>query len=179
MKTEGTLLHFRHNLLYGYFALEVGRDFTTEGSFVNAGEVIIFATDPDSIAGDETTTLTINGDYTGIGYPLDPNTNGFLTLLAAGPVGDARMVINGALINYDANTQTLHKTIFAWEAANGASATTTVLGVSGAFDIRASEASLTLFGPNTGFRDRNGRSACAISRRARAHLRRSRFHDDR
>ena len=153
------LAHFRHNLLYGYFDLEVGRNFTTEGSFVNEGEVIIFATDPDSIAGDETTTLTINGDYTGIGYPLDPNTNGFLTLLAAGPVGDAMMVINGALINYDANTRTLHKTIFAWEAANGASATTTVLGVSGAFDIRASEASLLLFGPNTGFRDSSGRSA--------------------
>ncbi|MGH7983645.1 MAG: hypothetical protein ACREFF_10965 [Candidatus Udaeobacter sp.] len=156
---RNALRHFRHNLLYGYFDLEVGRNFTTEGCFVNEGEVVILASDPDSITGDVTTTLTIKGNYTGIGYPLDPNTNGFLTLLAAGPVGDARMVINGALTNYDANTQTLHKTIFAWEAANGASATTTVLGVSGAFDIRTSEASLLLIGPNTGFRDSSGRSA--------------------
>ncbi len=153
------LAHFRHNLLYGYFALEVGRNFTTEGSFVNEGEVVIFATDPGSIAGDETTTLTINRDYTGIGYPLDPNTNGFLTLAAAGPVGDARMVINGTLTNYDANTQTLHKSIFAWHAANGASATTQVLGGGKAIDIVTSEASLLLFGPNTGFRDSSGRNA--------------------
>jgi hypothetical protein len=31
------LAHFRHNLLYGYFDLEVGRNFTTESSFVNEG----------------------------------------------------------------------------------------------------------------------------------------------
>ncbi len=109
------LEHFRHNLLLGYFDLEVGRNFATEGSFVNEGEVVIFATDPDFISGDVTTTLTINGSYTGIGYPLDPITNkGIVSLLAAGPVGDARMVINGALTNYDSDTQTLHKSAFAW-----------------------------------------------------------------
>ncbi len=153
------LEHFRHNLLFGYFDLEVGRNFTTEGSFVNEGEVVIFATDPDSISGDETTTLTINGDYTGIGYPLDPNTNGAASLLAAGPVGDARMVINGALTNYDSDTQTLQKSAFAWQAANGASATTQVLGGDKALEIVTSEASLVLFGPNTGFRDSSGRNA--------------------
>ncbi len=153
------LEHFQHNLLFGYFDLEVGRDLMTEGSFVNEGEVVIFATDPDFIAGDVTTTLTINGDYTGIGYPLDPNTNGAVSLLAAGPVGDARMVINGALTNYDSETQTLHKSAFAWQAANGASATTQVLGGDKVLDIVTSEASLVLFGPDTGFRDSSGQDA--------------------
>lgn len=153
------LEHFQHNLLFGYFDLEVGRDFTTEGSFVNEGEVVIFATDPDFIAGDVTTTLTINGNYTGIGYPLDPDTNGAVSLLAAGPLGDARMVINGALTNYDSGTQTLNESAFAWLAANGASATTQVLGGDKALDIVTSKASLVLFGPNTGFRDSSGRNA--------------------
>ncbi len=153
------LRHFRHNLLFGYFDLEVGRNFTAEGSFVNEGEVVIFATDPDFISGDVTTTLTINRDYTGIGYPLDPNTNGAATLLAAGPVGDARMIINRALTNYDSATHTLDKSVFAWLAANGASATTQVLRGDMALDIVTSNASLILFGPNTGFRDRSGRNA--------------------
>ncbi|MEO7724889.1 MAG: hypothetical protein ABIU29_09425, partial [Chthoniobacterales bacterium] len=153
------LEHFRHNLLLGYFDLEVGRNFTTEGSFVNEGEVVIFATDPDFISGDVTTTLTINGNYTGIGYPLDPNTNGAVSLLATGPVGDARMVIDGALTNYDSDTQTLHESAFAWLAANGASATTQVLAGDKALDIVTSKASLVLFGPNTGFRDSSGRNA--------------------
>ncbi len=153
------LRHFRHNLLGGYFDLEVGRNFTSEGAFINEGEVVVFATDPDFIAGDETTTMTINGDYTGIGDPLDPNTNGVATLLAAGPVGDARMVINGAVTNYDSATRTLHKSRFSWLAAHGASATTQVLGDNRALDIVTSEASLILFGPNTGFRDSGGQNA--------------------
>ena len=156
---RNALRHFRHNLLFGYFDLEVGRDFTTEGCFVNEGEVVIFASDPDSIAGDVTTTLTINGNYTGIGYPLDPNTNGTATLIAAGPAGDARMIINGALTNYDCATQTLDKSAFAWLAANGASATTRVLRGNMPLDIVTSNASLVLFGPNTGFRDSSGRNA--------------------
>ena len=104
----------------GYFDLEVGRNFTTEGSFVNEGLITVFASDPGSVSGDIDTTLTINGSYTGIGYPLDPNTDGQVELLAPGPDGDARMIINGALTNYDAGTQTLHKSIFVWEAAHGA-----------------------------------------------------------
>ena len=156
---RNALRHFRHNLLFGYFDLEVGRDFTTEGCFVNEGEVVILASDPDSIAGDVTTTLTINGNYTGIGYPLDPNTNGTATLIAAGPAGDARMIINGALTNYDCATQTLDKSAFAWLAANGASATTRVLRGNMPLDIVTSNASLVLFGPNTGFRDSSGRNA--------------------
>ena len=69
------------------------------------------------------------------------------------------MIINGALTNYDAGTQTLHKSIFSWEAAHGASATTLVLGGGKPFDIVTSEASLALFGPKTGFRDRCGNNA--------------------
>ena len=69
------------------------------------------------------------------------------------------MIINGALTNYDAGTQTLHKSIFVWEAAHGASATTLVLGGGKPFDIVTSEASLALFGPKTGFRDRCGNNA--------------------
>ncbi len=69
------------------------------------------------------------------------------------------MIINGALTNYDAGTQTLHKSTFAWVAAHGASATTLVLGGGKPFDIVTSEASLALFGPKTGFRDRFGNNA--------------------
>ncbi len=156
---DDALRHFRHNLLYGYLALEVGRDFTTESSFVNEGEIVIFSTDPDFISGDVTTTLSINGNYTGIGYPLDPDTNGAATLSAAGPVGDARMIINAALTNYDSATHTLDKSAFAWLAANGASATTRVLRGNMPLDIVTSNASLVLFGPNTGFRDSSGRNA--------------------
>ena len=162
------ITHFRHNLFDGYFDLEVGRNFTTEGSFINEGFITVFASDPGFVSGDIDTTLTINGSYTGIGYPLDPNTDGQVQLLAPGPDGDARMIINGALTNYDAGTQTLHKSWFAWLAANGASATTLVLGGGKPFDIVTSEASLLLFGPKTGLRDRRGRSAlCNLATSAR------------
>ena len=153
------LAHFRHNAFDGYFDLEVGRDFTTEGAFVNEGGIAIFASDPASVSGDVTTTLTINGNYTGVGYPLDPNTDGLVSLAAPGPMGDARMLINGALTNYDSGTQTLHKSYFGWGAAGGASAVTRVLGGSKPLDIVTSEASLNLFGPNTGFRDKFGNDA--------------------
>jgi hypothetical protein len=63
------------------------------------------------------------------------------------------------LTNYDSGTQTLHKSYFGWEAAGGASAVTRVLGGSKPLDIVTSEASLNLFGPNTGFRDKFGNDA--------------------
>jgi hypothetical protein len=153
------IAHFRHNAFDGYFDLEVGRDFTTEGAFVNEGGIAIFASDPGSVTGDLNTTLMINGNFTDIGYPLDANTDGLIELLAPGPSGDARMIINGALTNYDAGTQTLHKSYFAWVAANGAGATTCVLGGGKPFDIVTSKAALILFGPNTGFRDKFGNDA--------------------
>ena len=153
------LAHFRHNAFDGYFDLEVGRNFTTEGAFVNEGGIAIFASDPASVSGDLNTTLTINGNYTGVGYPLDPNTDGLVSLTAPGPMGDAKMLINGALTNYDSGTQTLHKSYFGWEAAGGASATTRVLGGGKPLDIVTSEAALSLFGPNTGFRDKFGNDA--------------------
>jgi hypothetical protein len=117
------------------FDLEVGRNFTTEGSFVNEGLITVFASEPGFVSGDIDTTLTINGSYTGIGYPLDPNTDGQVELLAPGPDGDARMIINGALTNYNAARKTLNKTWYQWEAANGRSATTQVLGGSRPLDI--------------------------------------------
>ncbi len=153
------IARFRHNLLDGYFDLEVGRNFTTEGSFVNEGLITIFASDPGFVTGDTNTTLTISGNYTGIGYPLDPNTDGLVELLAPGPNGDARMVINGALTNYDAATQTLHKSYWLWEAAGGRSAITKVLGGKAPLDIVTSDASLNIFGPKTGFRDKFGSDA--------------------
>jgi hypothetical protein len=153
------LAYFQNNAFDGYFDLEVGRNFTTEGAFVNAGLITIFASDPGFISGDVTTTLTINGNYTGIGYPLDPNTDGQVELLAPGPQGDARMVINGALTNYNAARKTLNKTWYQWEAANGRSATTQVLGGSRPLDIVTNNASLSLFGPNTGLRDKFGNDA--------------------
>jgi hypothetical protein len=152
------LAHFRHNAFDGYFDLEVGRNFTTEGAFVNEGGIAIFASDPGSVTGDLNTTLTINGNFTDIGYPLDANTDGLIELFAPGPDGDARVIINGALTNYDANTHILNKSYFAWVAANGASAVTRVLG-GRPIDIFTSKAALILFGPNTGLRDSFGNDA--------------------
>jgi hypothetical protein len=153
------LAHFRHNAFDGYFNLEIGRNFTTEGAFVNEGGIAIFASHSGDASGDVNTTLTINGNFTDVGYPLDPNTDGLVELLAPGPKGDARMIINGALSNYEAETQTLHKSYFAWEAANGASAITKVLGGSRPLDIVTSRGALILFGPQTGFRDKFGNDA--------------------
>jgi hypothetical protein len=153
------LRHLQRNAVDGDLDFEVGRNFTTEGSLVNEGEIDVFAKDPAFTSGDVTTRLTINGNYTGLGYPLDPNTVGLANLIAPGPKGDARMIINGALTNYDADSHTLHKTYYGWQAAHGASATTRVLGGSKPLDIVTSEASLNLIGPNTGFRDNCGRDA--------------------
>ena len=150
------LRHFQHNLVNGYFLLDTGRDFTTEGSFINEGEIVI----ESQFAGiDVPTTLTINGDYTGIGFPLDPGTLGLATRGAAGPIADAKMVIRGNLTNYDAARKTLNKTFYQWEAANGRSATTQVLGGSRPLDIVTNNASLNLYGPNTGLRDKFGNDA--------------------
>jgi len=150
------LRNFEHNLLYGIFDFETGRNFMSAGSIVNEGEVHVIS---EFAGADANTTLTINGDYTGIGFPLDPGTLGRALVEAAGPIGDAKMVINGALTNYNAARKTLNKTWYQWEAANGRSATTQVLGGSRPLDIVTNNASLSLFGPNTGFRDKFGNDA--------------------
>jgi hypothetical protein len=152
------LRHLQHNLVDGDLDFEIGHNFTTEGSLINEGEIDLFTKDSPAGPGDVNTTLTINGNYTGIGFPTDPNTLGLVGLYAPGPIGDARVVIEGALTNYDAGTQTLHKSYFVWEAANGASATTRVLG-GRPIDVFTSRASLSLYGPNTGLRDRFGNDA--------------------
>jgi hypothetical protein len=144
------LAHLNHILLGGDFNPRGGRNFTTGGSLVNEGAIFV---DSAGFSGaDAPTTFTVNGNYTGVGYPLDPGTDGLGAVLAPG--ANARMIINGHLTNYDAATQTLHKSIFNWTAANDHSATTRVLSASGPLDIVTSRASLTLIGPNTGFRDK-------------------------
>ena len=150
------LAHLRHILVNGIFDLESGRSFTSAGPVVNEG-VVYLLTNYFGIEGPE--CLTINGDYTTIGYPLDPGTEGFTGLLAAGPVDNAKMVINGRLTNYDAMHRTLNKTYFKWVAANNRSATTQVLGDCRPLDIVTSKGSLILCGPKTGFRDKFGADA--------------------
>ena len=150
------LANLQHILVDGVFDLEQGRNFRSAGPVVNEG-VIYLLTNYFGIEGPE--LLNINGDYTTIGYPLDPGTVGFTGLLAAGPLYNAKMVINGRLTNYDAMHRTLNKTYFKWVAANDRSATTQVLGDSRPLDIVTSKASLILCGPKTGFRDRFGADA--------------------
>ena len=150
------LANLQHILVDGIFDLEQGVNFTSAGPVVNEG-VVYLLTNYFGVEGPE--LLAINGDYTTIGYPLDPDTVGFTGLLAAGPLYDAKMVINGRLTNYDAMTRTLNKTYFKFVAANGRSAETKVLGESGPFDIITSEGSLILCGPKTGFRDKFGADA--------------------
>ncbi len=69
------------------------------------------------------------------------------------------MIINGHLTNYDANTRTLHESVYNWEAGDGHSATTRVLGGDKPLDIVTSRAALALIGPKTGFRDKIGNDA--------------------
>ena len=159
------LANLQHILLLGDFNPRGGRDFTTGGSIVNEGLIVV-----DSIGftnAEAPTTFTVTGNYTGIGFPLD-GTFGQLFVLSPGPTADARVTINGLLTKYDARTRTLHKTNHLWEAANGRSATTQVLGGSSPLDIVTSRAALTLVGPNTGFRDKFGHNALRnLSRSAR------------
>ena len=60
------LAHFRHNAFDGYFDLEVGRNFTTEGAFINEGGIAIFASDPAMIA--EVAVTQIEGVDDGMDY---------------------------------------------------------------------------------------------------------------
>jgi hypothetical protein len=153
---HNALAKFQHNLLNGIFDSEQGHSFTSAGSIINEGYIALF-TSYNGIEGPE--TFTVNGDYTGIGYTLDPGTLGITQLVAAGPLYDATMLIKGQLTNYDAATKTLNKTRYVWEAANGRSATTRVLGGATPMDVVTSKASLALVGPHTGFRDKNGADA--------------------
>ncbi|HEY2712129.1 MAG TPA: hypothetical protein VGI60_06405 [Chthoniobacterales bacterium] len=154
---RNALRHLDHILFNGFLDVETGRNFRTTRPLVNEGSLLSIAT--GFIGPDAPTTVTIDGDYTGIGYPLDVENQGVMSVAAPGPTADATVVINGNLTNYDAASRTLHKTYYGWGAAGGRSATTRVLGIPGTFDIQTSEASLVLTGPNTGFRDRNGQDA--------------------
>jgi hypothetical protein len=120
------LRNVQHNLLNGQLAFGVGRNFTATGSLVNEGEIDVGAQSFDQNP-DVATTLTVNGDYTGIGFPDDGNL-GIAIITAPGPNADAKMVIKGALTNYDTAHKALSKTWYQWEAAGGHSATTQVLG---------------------------------------------------
>jgi hypothetical protein len=154
---RNALRHLDHILFNGFLDVETGRNFKTGGPLVNEGTLLSVAT--GFIGPDAPTKITIDRDYTGIGYPLDVENQGVMVVLAPGPTADATVVINGNLTNYDAASRTLHKTYYSWGAAGGRSATTQVLGSAGPFDIRTSEAALVITGPNTGFRDRNGNDA--------------------
>lgn len=75
-------------MLYGYLDVETGREFTTGGSVVNEGYMAVYAT--GFIGPDAPATLVVNGNYTGIGYPLDEGTVGLLKVLAPGPLPTPR-----------------------------------------------------------------------------------------
>jgi len=155
--SRNALRHLDHILFNGFLDVETGRNFRTTGPLVNEGTLKSIAT--GFIGPDAPVTVTIDGDYTGIGYPLYVENQGVMDVEAPGPTADATVVIKGKLTNYDAASRTLHKTYYGWEAAGGRSATTQVIGSAGPFDIQTSEAALVLTGPNTGFRDRNGQDA--------------------
>lgn len=152
------LARFQHNELDGTLDFEQGYSFTSAGSIVNEGRIFLVT----SYGGIEGPVLfTVRGDYTGIGYPINPGPHvlGAPDLVAAGPLYDARMIIEGKVTNYDASTRTLNKSYWIWEAANGVKAITQVRGGERPFDIVTSKAAVILFGPNTGFRDKFGNDA--------------------
>jgi hypothetical protein len=147
------LRNIEHNLLNGQLAPALfGHNFTTAGSLVNEGDINIVTYSFDQNP-DLPTTFTVTGDFTGIGFPDDGNL-GFVGIEAPG--ADGKLLINGALTNYNAAHKTLSKTWYQWVAAGGNSATTQVLGGSNPLDIVTSQAALQLFGPNTGLRDKFG-----------------------
>jgi hypothetical protein len=151
------LRNIEHNLLNGQLANALfGHNFTTAGSLVNEGEMDIVTFSPFDQSPDLATTFTVSGDFTGIGFPDDGNL-GFVDIEAPG--ADAKLLIKGALTNYDASHKTLGKMWNQWIAAAGHSAATQVLGGSKPLDIVTSQAALQLFGPNTGFRDKFGNDA--------------------
>ena len=161
------------------FRSGVGRNFITEGSFVNQGLITVLASEPGFVSGDIETTLTINGSYAGIGHP-------FIRTWTGGRAGCSwtrwrrEDDHQWRATNYNAARKKLNKTWYQWEAANGRSATTQVLGGSRPLDIVTSNASLSLFGPNTGLRDKFGNDALrnlAVS--ARFSTGPSPFHNDR
>src|ERR1700686_1142882 len=151
------LRNLQHNLLNGKLELGAGRNFTTGGSLVHEGEIDVLP-QPFDQGSDVPTTLTINGDYTGVGFPDDGNI-GTAIIEAPGPNADGKMIINGALTNYDANSKTLNKTWFQWMAAQGRNAIVQVMGGKKPLDIVTSKAALQMYGPNTGLRDKFGNDA--------------------
>jgi hypothetical protein len=146
---RNALAHFSHILFPGFLDLEAGTNFTDPVSLVNEGFVYL----------QNSGVFTVNGNYTGIGFPEDEGTLGIVQQLTPDPTFDSVMLIKGALTNYDAAHKTLNKTWFNWISANGLSAVCQVLGGSKPLDIVTSDASLFLVGPNTGFRDASGNDA--------------------
>jgi hypothetical protein len=150
------LRNIEHNLPTGTLAPALcGRSFSTAGSLVSEGELIVVTTSFDD-SPDANASFTVNGNFTGIGFP-DDGTPGIVVIDAAR--ADGKMVINGALTNYDAAHKTLSKTWYNWTAGPGHIATTQVFGGSKPLDIVTSQAALQLFGANSGFRDRSGKDA--------------------
>jgi hypothetical protein len=126
---RNALRHLDHILFNGVLDVETGRNFRTTGPLVNKGTLKSIAT--GFIGPDAPVTVTIDGNYTGIGYPLDVENQGVMDVEAPGPTADATDGIKGKLRNYDAASRTLPQIYSDWGAAGGRSATTRVLGIPG------------------------------------------------
>ena len=150
------LRNFRRNTLNGVFCIGTGRDFTTSGSLLNKGFVEV---DGAVGGGDASSVLTVDGDYTVIGNPLvDLNAVGATILTASGTLGNAHILVNGTLGNYNACTRTLDGGDYYFFTGRGRRATIQTLG-GAPLDIVTSTGLISLIGPDTGFRDSAGRDA--------------------
>jgi hypothetical protein len=135
------LRNFNHNEWDGFFGVVDGHgNFTTSASFLNDGELQI---------GDGS-SITIRRDYT--------SSDTAETAIFSSGEGDAGMLINGNLGNYDPKTKTLSSTTLTFISSLGQSGTMKVLG-SPAIDVVTSNAFINLAGANSGLRDRNGSDA--------------------
>lgn len=139
------LTHVSHITINGDFETE-SQALSTTNSLVNEGYIFL-----------DGSSFTINGDLSNIGDRRNPGTLGFVDGL--GHAGkDTHYTVTGTLTNYDSVTHTLNEGRFLFNAANGNQHTLQVLG-GDLLDIVNDNGAIVLYGPNTGFRDRNGDDA--------------------
>jgi len=144
------------NNVVGYFEIGAGANQTLAKAFTNAGQMVV-----DGSFG-YSTTLTFARDFTLVGDIRDNPKNkdgGILFLYSNSAAEFARIVINGELTNYDAETRTLHRGRYNLQPSGKGVATIQVLGGKQPFDIVDNNASILLTAPGAAILDRNGMDA--------------------
>jgi hypothetical protein len=156
---DDALAGLAHNLPSGILDMEVGRNFTTAGAFLNEGEVHVFSmftgtpTDPADHGFSSLTTFTVTGDLTMLGTDQE----GYIDMISKGKGKDARVEVTGTITDYDPAKKTLKGGQYELTAGEGGACTVQVLGAPLA--INEVDSFMSLIGPNTTFLDSTGADA--------------------